>query len=114
MAVKARVIQASNGYFAISLYPGEAREWVGDEPDGRVWPFFFDWDAEKLERGEYVLGGIMVPDVRRIADDWLAELDTLDLPRIDLPEVGLFDVTISDALRWARQTFPSRYSGATA
>src|SRR5690606_39017077 len=111
MAVKAQVIQASDGYFAISLYPGDGREWVGDDPDARAWPFYFSWDAEKLEHGEYDLGGIMVPDVRRITDEWLAELDKLDLPRIDLPEAGLFDVMVSDALRWARQTFPSRYSG---
>lgn len=73
--------------------------------------FYFAWDADKLERDEYEFGGIEVPDIAHLTEDWLAELDKLDLPRVDVPEAGLRDVTISDVLRWARKTYASRYTG---
>lgn len=113
MAVKAEIFH-HDGWFALGLYPGEEREWVGDEPDSRRWPFYFAWDAKKLEEGVYELGGIEVLDVSLITDEWLAALDELDLPRVEVPEGRLFNASISDVLRWARTTYPSRYSAASA
>jgi hypothetical protein len=55
-----------------------------------------------------------VLDVANVTDHWLDKVDTLDLPRVDVPEAGLTDASIADVLRWARDTFPSRYSSATA
>lgn len=84
-------------------------------PDNRDWPFDFSYDDAKFVLGEREFLGIEVLDVSFITDYWLAELDKVEgVPRVDVPEAGLFDVTISDVLRWARQTYPSRYSSATA
>lgn len=98
-----------DGFVAITLYPGSERNDVGSSPDDRAWPFDFYYDADKLARGEREFLGIEVLDVSLITDEWLAELERLDLPRVDVPEADLADV-----LRWARQTYPSRYTGATA
>lgn len=113
MILEANLYHDTN-MFSIDLYPDEDREWVSDVPDERDWPFDFDWDAQKLERGEYALGGIRIGDVRLITDYWLDELDTLDLPRVDVPTADLFDVAISDVFRWARRTYPSKYATSAA
>lgn len=113
MAVKA-TLYSDSSMFSIDLYPGDSREWVSDVPDDRPWPFDFDWDARKLEGGTYELGAIRIGHVGLITEFWLRELDTLDLPRIDLREAGLHDVTISDALRLARQALPSRFATSTS
>lgn len=113
MAINARLFQ-SLGQIKFSLYPEQRRERVADDPDERNWPFWIYWDAPKLDRGEREFLGIEALDVSHITDYWLGELEKLDLPRIDVPEVGLHDVTVADALRWARQTYPSRYAKATS
>lgn len=113
MAIRASVYHDTS-MLSIDLYPDEGREWVSDLPDDRAWPFDFDWDAQKLEHGEYDLGGVRVGDVRLVSDYWLDELDTLALPNVDVPDAGLFDAKISDVLRWARRTYPSKYATSAA
>jgi hypothetical protein len=113
MAVIAGIIHY-DGFVSVDLYPDKQKAGVVSSPDDRSWPFDFDYDDEKLAHGEREFVGIEVLDVSLITDYWLSELDKVDLPRVDVPEAHLFDVTISDVLRWARQTYPSRYSSATA
>lgn len=104
----------SNGLIFLDLSPDSRRARVASDPDDRNWPFYFYYDDEKLARGEKALVALEVLDVSNITDDWLSNLDALDLPRVDVPNAGLFDVTIADVLRWARETYPSRYTSATA
>lgn len=98
------------GQVIFMLYPGQSRERIADDPDERNWPFWIYWDAIKLDEGEREFLGIEALDVSHITDYWLAELEKLDLPRIDVLATDLRDVTVADALRWARQTYPSRYA----
>lgn len=113
MAVAAGIWYYDGG-LTIELHPGEQHNWIADNPDDRSWPMglWFYYDHDKLERGERVFQGLEVIDISYIEDDWLADLDTLDLPRVDVPEAGLTDASIADVLRWARRTYPSRYSTA--
>ena len=113
MAIDAK-LRHYDGWLSVELYRGVQKAGVVSSPDDREWPFDFDYDDEKLTRGEREFLGIEVLDVSLITDYWLAELDKTDLPRINVTEAGLFDVTISDVLRWARETYTSRYSSATA
>lgn len=104
-----------DGFFAVHLTdPPLPHASVVSSPDDRDWPFDFNYDDEALARGELEFLGLEVLDVSRITDYWLTELDKVDLPRVNVPEANLYDVMISDVLRWARETYPSRYSGATA
>lgn len=108
-------IYYDDGLVAFDLYPGTPKAAIVDYPDDRDWPFEFYYDDEKFALGEREFLGIEVLDVSFITDYWLGELDKVEcLPRVDVPEAGLVDVTIADVLRWARQTYPSRYSSATA
>jgi len=109
LAITARVY-IDTSMVSLDLHPDDQREWVSDLPDERPWPFDFDFDARKIERGEYELGAIRVGDVRLITDYWLQQLDTLDLPRVDIVDAGLTNVTISDALRWVRRTYSTKYA----
>lgn len=113
MAITAALLYL-DGVVFLDLLPDVRRARVSSDPDGRNWPFYFYYDDEKLSRDEREFVGIEVLDVSNITDEWLTNLDTLVLPRVDVPEAGLFNVTISDVLRWARQTYPSRYSSAMA
>jgi hypothetical protein len=113
MAVAAGITHY-DGFVSVELFPGVQKAGVVSMPDKRDWPFEFDYDDEKLAAGEREFLGIEVLDVSLITDYWLAELDKLDLPRVDVPEAGLTDASIADVLRWARETFPSRYTSATA
>lgn len=114
MAVTAEMYHY-DGFVAINLLdPSLPHADVVSHPDDRDWPFDFSYDDEKFARGEREFLGIEVLDVSFITDYWLGELDKVDLPRVDVPEAGLVDVTISDVLRWARQTYSSRYSSVTA
>lgn len=101
------------GQVIFMLHPGQRRERVADDPDERNWPFWIYWDGRKLEIGEREFLGIEALDISDISDYWLSELEKLDLPRIDVPEVGLYAVTVPDAMRWARQTYLSRYVKTT-
>lgn len=112
MAVEASIYH-DDGLVAVELYPDVQKAGVVSMPDERDWPFYFDYDDEKLATGEREFLGIEVLDVSLITDEWLAELEKLDLPRVDVAEAGLTDVSIADVLRWARDTFPSRYTKAT-
>jgi hypothetical protein len=103
-----------DGFVSVELYPDVQKAGVVSMPDERDWPFDFDYDDEKLAAGEREFLGIEVLDTSNITDYWLEELEKLDLPRVDVPEAGLTDASIADVLRWARETFPSRYSSATA
>jgi hypothetical protein len=100
------------GFFAVHILDRNYPSGIGDYPDDRDWPFDFFYEDEKLAAGEYELVGIEVLDVSLITDEWLAELEKLDLPRIDVPEANLTDATFADVLRWARRTYPSRYRQA--
>lgn len=113
MAIKAGIRQY-DGWVSVELYPGVPKAGVVSYPDERDWPFDFDYEDAKLAAGEYEFLGIEVLDVSLITDYWLTELGKLDLPRVDVSEAGLFNVSIADVLRWARETYPSRYSSATA
>lgn len=110
MAIKSGLYHLE-GQVIFDLYPGEKRLRIADDPDDRHWPFYFYWDGEKLEQDIYEFLGIEVLDVSQITDDWLEEIDKLTLPRLDIPDAGLSDVSVTDALRWARKTYPSRYTG---
>lgn len=112
MAIAAELLYL-DGVVFLELLPDTRRARVSSDPDDRNWPFYFYYDDEKLAHDDREFVGIEVLDVSNITDEWLAELDKVDLPRVDVPEAGLVDVTISDVLRWARQTYPSRYSSAT-
>lgn len=114
MAIKT-ALSHFDGFFAVHLTePPLPHADVLDYPDDRAWPFEFSYADAKFAAGEREFLGIEVLDTSNITDYWLAELDKLDLPRVDVPEAGLTDVSIADVLRWARETFPSRYSSATA
>ncbi len=113
MAIAARIYQDGR-VFGLELYPGKPKAGVLDFPDDRVWPIDFNYDDEKLAAGEHEFLGVETRDITRATDDWLVELDKLDLPHVDVPEAGLFDVTVSDVLRWARKTYPSRHARASA
>ena len=104
MAIAAELLYL-DGVVFLELLPDTRRARVSSDPDDRNWPFYFYYDDEKLAHDDREFVGIEVLDVSNITDEWLAELDKVDLPRVD--------VTISDVLRWARQTYPSRYSSAT-
>jgi hypothetical protein len=117
MAVKA-TLYYDDGFVALNLRPDERRPKVGEDPDipgydpgFRLW---FYWDDEKIAKGEYELLGIEINDIGWLRDEDLDAIDQLDLPRIDVAEAGLYDATASDVLRWARKTYPSRYTTASA
>jgi hypothetical protein len=112
MALRGK-IAGFEGFFAIRFIDRNYQSGLGDFPDDRDWPFEFFYDSEKLERGEDELVGIEILDVSLITEEWLAELDKLDLPRVDVQEAGLTDASVSEVLRWARKTYPSRYEQAT-
>lgn len=101
------------GHVSFDLYLDQFRDRVSDDPDERNWPFWMYWDAPKLDEGEREFLGIEAHDVSDITDYWLGELEQIDLPRIDVPQADLQNVSVADALRWARQTYPSRYAKAT-
>lgn len=114
MAVSAEITHF-DGFFAVHLLdPPLPHTDILDYPDERRWPFEFSYDDEKFAEGEREFLGMEILDVSRITDYWLAELDKINLPRVDVPEANLFDAKISDVLRWARETYPSRYSSVTA
>lgn len=113
MAVNAKITHY-DGFISLELYPGVVKAAISSTPDGRSWPFGFDYDAEKFARGEREFLGIEVLDVSLITDYWLTELDKVKLLHVDIPQAGLFNARISDVLCWARETFLSRYSNATA
>lgn len=113
MAVKARITHY-DGFISLELHPGVQKAAISSAPDDRSWPFDFDYDDNKFAEGEREFLGIEVLDISRITDYWLTELDKIDLPRVNVPEADLYDAKISDVLRWARETYPSRYSSATA
>lgn len=108
MAVNAGIFY-SDGLFALDLYPGVARERVGGEPPGvqlpRGSPLGFEWDGEKLERGEHEFVGLKVFSLEHLTEDDLRVLERLQLPRVSCPEAGLVDVEVVDAVRWAKATF---------
>lgn len=117
MAVRAELIQHDE-LLHLDLYPDERRLRATDEPDvpgfqpsTNLW---FYWDDEKLERGEREFLGIEVEDLKKLTEAELRGLEHLGLPRIDIPEVNLFNVTVADALRWARQAYDKRRAGAIA
>ena len=112
MAVSAR-IQHADGRVVLALYANEERQWISHDPDERNWGLYIYADHEKLDQGEYQIVGIEAVDVSDITDFWLQELDRLDLPRIEVFDVGLLNVTVADALRWARATYPSRHTRVT-
>jgi hypothetical protein len=117
MAVEAAV-HYDDGLVGLMLLPIGAREKVGDDPNvegydpgGRLW---FYWDAEKLYgTEEYDFLGLEINDIGMLRDEDLTVIDQLDLPHVDVPEAGMYDAPIADVLRWARKTYPSRYSTAS-
>lgn len=107
MAVNAGIYY-SDLQFSIDLFPGEPRERVGDDPPIGALPlgspFWFEWDGEKLERGEYEFLGLTVHGgLARVSEEDLRGLDALSLPRVTCPDAGIVDWTIPDVIRWARE-----------
>jgi hypothetical protein len=104
MAITARLARDGE-YISIIFYPGRIKYGVIDSPDDRDWPIDFNYDDEKLDRGEHELLGVEVLFIGILADEWLDELDKLDLPRVDIPDYGFTDAKLSDVLRWARARY---------
>lgn len=107
MAVDAE-LTLEGGHLNLDLYPGERRVRVSDDPPelpdfdpgSTTWPYY---DGDALERGEYEFVGIEIADMARFRDEDLAALETLNLPRVTCREQGLIDVSVADALRWAKR-----------
>lgn len=92
-------------FVAITFDPGTPKAGVLDSLDDRDWPIEGLYDDEKLARGERELLGIEALYVGSLTDEWLYELDKLDLSRVDIPDLGFADVKLSDVLRWARARY---------
>ena len=118
MAVRASFYH-DDGFVGVNLYPDERRMKVGDDPGipgydpgFRLW---FYWDDDKLaDNDEYEFVLVEVNNIRNLRDEDLAALDQLEIPLVDIPEIDMFDVTVSDVLRWARSVYPGRGSGSPA
>lgn len=114
MAVRARFYHG-DGFVSIDIYPDERRLKVGEapriagyDPGQRLW---FYWDDDKLtDNDEYEFVMVEVNNIRNLLDEDLDALDTINTPRIDVPEINLYDVSMSDVLRWARDAYPGRPS----
>ena len=111
MAVRAE-FDIHNELIHLDLYPGQRRLRVtadpgvpGYEQGFNVW---FYWDGDLLEQNEREFLGVEVGNIEYLTEADLVVVEQLDLPRIDVPEGGLHDVTVADALRWAKAHFPSR------
>lgn len=108
MAVNAGIFY-SDGYFALDLYPGEDRERIEGDPPGVLFdqqsPWIFEWDGEKLDRGEHEILGLTVFHLERLTEDDFRNLERLSLPRVSCPEAGLLDVEVATAVRWAMNTY---------
>ncbi len=108
MAVNAGIFY-SDGLFAIDLYLGEARERIGDAPPGvelaRQSPLSFEWDGEKLERGEYDFVGLEVFSLEHLTEQDVRVLGQIPLPRVTCTDAGLVDVAVADVVRWAKATY---------
>jgi hypothetical protein len=107
--VKATLHQLDD-FVALRLRPDDtATERIEDEPPG--WdlaaPFYFLWDAEKLEHGEWDLLGLKVR-IERITEQQLADLACLNLPNVDLADAGLLNASIPEFLRWAKRIYEER------
>ena len=121
MAVNAGIYY-SDLQFSIDLYPGEPRERIGDDPPAGELPpdspFWFEWDGDKLERGEYEFLGLSVHGgLARVSDAQIQGLDTVPLPRVACPDAGIADATVAEVLRWARDNLTgerARWFGWTA
>jgi hypothetical protein len=102
----------SDAYFAIDLYPGEERERVEDVPPGVDLapdsPWVFEWDAEKLDRGEREFLGLTVFGLDQLTEQDFAALQSVPLPRVSCPELGLHDMAIVDVVHWAKQNLSGR------
>jgi hypothetical protein len=104
MAVRAAFF-SSDGVVALDLYLDQQRERVASAPDPNFAPgslLWFYWDEEKLARGEEEFLGIEVSEITALRDEDIEYIRAMPLPRIDLPAVGLSDVTVADALQWAK------------
>jgi len=99
----------SDGYFALDLYPGEARDRVGADPPVADWdprsPIWLYWNGEKLDRDEYEFEGLTVVRLGRLTECDVAALERVPLPQVSCPEVGLIDVEVADVLLWAKKTY---------
>jgi hypothetical protein len=106
MAVRAAFF-SSDGVVALDLYLDQQRERVASAPSRDFTPgslLWFYWDEEKLGRGEEEFLGIEVSDIAALRDEDIECIRAMPLPRIDLPEAGLSDVTVADALQWAKRS----------
>lgn len=115
MAVKAAFF-SSDGVVALDLYLDQRRERVASAPDPDFAPgsmLWFYWDEEKLARGDKEFLGVEVSEIGMLRDEDIEHIRTMPLPRIDLPEAGLSNVTVADALQWAKRhhTSPNVRSG---
>lgn len=102
-----------DGKIVLDLYPDEERQWIAADPDDCEWRLYIYADHVKLEQGKYEIVGIEALDVSDITDESLSSLSALGLQHIDIIEIGVRNASISDVLRWARETYPSRYSAAS-
>jgi hypothetical protein len=106
MAVRAAFF-SSDGVVALDLHLDQQRERVASAPGPGFAPgslLWFYWDEEKLARGEEEFLGIEISDIGALRDEDIEYIRAMPLPRIDLPEAGLSDVTVAEALQWAKRS----------
>lgn len=106
-ATRAELIDYSGGYVVLRLLVRPPLRESNADPAG--WdtssPLLFTWDADRLERGEWVLHILEVLNIAALQPRHLAALGQLNLPRLDCYELELFDVSVADALRWAQRQY---------
>ncbi len=102
----------SDAYFAVDAYPGEDRERVEDPPPGvdlgPKSPWVFEWDADRLDRGEHEFLGLTAFGLATLTDEDLSALARVPLPRVSCAAAGLSDVSLVDVIRWAKHGLRGR------
>jgi hypothetical protein len=61
-------------------------------------PLWFQWDGEKLDRGEREFLELIAFKLDRISDAAVRVLRALGLPRVTCADAGLIDVDVADAV----------------
>lgn len=106
MAVRASFEQHRDGMAYLDLYPGEQRIRAHDDPEvpGYEWTFsvLFFFDNDKLDLGVREFLGLTILHIEHLSDEDLRAIEYLDVPLVDIPERGLYNVSVTDVLRGAR------------
>lgn len=107
MAVRASFEQHRDGMAYLDLYSDERRIRTSDDPEvpGYEWATtiicFFDQDKIE-EEGVREFLGLTILYIERVTDEDLRALEYLEVPLIDIPELGMYNVSVTDVLRQAR------------